>query len=278
MDYLSSLLISYHHLCTGRDKELDGITITPEEGEYYIQFAKDMNIIIPNHPFNQHRLQFPQYDTLEALLANIPTIPEQLRVSIMVFQQRFKEYWERSTPELSDILSSRQKLLDKLFDKIYMNSVELLGHKNKLSDKLMIYVVGGLATEANGTEHGYHCYIRIPDLTTEKKFLRMVIHEYVGHEFSGVHEKFHKELFGKIIYKIDEGFAKFISNRILEKTLEMSFDYIPFGTKFGVLGYDVKIATSYGVFNGRKGELDQGKPFEQWYKECLTEIKNIISL
>lgn len=279
MDYLSSLLISYHDICTSQKEIPEEFRITDEEVRIYEQYATDKGIIKPNRPFRQSKLEFPQHKTLEELFASETDIPEKLKINLGGFQQKFTEDWQSLTSELEDTLADRQRLLDDTFAQIYRISQEMLGQDVSLSDQPTIFVLGGLDTGANGTENGKYCYISVRHLVaSEEKFLRMVIHEYVGHKFAQAHKSIHNELFSKIIYEIDEGFVKLVSNKILERTLGRTVEYIPFDTQIGTPGYDEQISVSYNVFNRHWNEFDQGKPFVIWYSECLTKVKSKLKL
>jgi hypothetical protein len=283
LDYLTSLLVSYHILCAPTEmnqkynqeifEELSSV-ISEEESEEYIEFLESQNF--PSEKTDRYRswLFFPNYDELNGLLQNNQKhrFSKEIVDSIKQFEPNYKRYWNVVISKLAPTMEKKRKELKGHVSRIYNLAEQKTGETIEKEKDIEIRVVHGLSPSSFVTTRKGKRYRVIQsqnymeDTTENNEYLLNFVHELVPHVVAQKYKHLHEEIFGKWIYKIEEGFVKLMTRKICE---ELIGELI---TK----RYGGGLEASYNIFERNWNQLNGN--FGEWYKKCLLEIKREFNL
>jgi|GEM_PF-3764182 len=279
-DKPTSLLVCYHILCAPTERntkhnpdvfeKLDS-SLTNQEKDDYLTF---LSIVAPNNTdrFRNH-LFFPKYNTLDEFLNGTETrnIPKEIRESVKGFEKSFNSYWENVEKEINPLMEDRLKLVKKYITQIYELQEQLTGETEiPRPDFLEIRIVEGLSPSSFGNKdhHPLHYIIQQKrNYLDEGAFLRTIIHESNIHNIARLSANFHKQIFRRWIYEVEEGFVKTMTAKIYTQLTGNPTDY---GGSKGTL------EESGEIFNANWDRLNGN--FKPWYEDRLFEIKDKFNL
>lgn len=278
LDKLTSLLACYHILCasTGRNMKhnpevFENLNVSSKEKEDYRNWLLKIGIPLDKSDLLRTKLFFPESKTLDKYFDNSEeVIPDELKRNMKSFEKRFIPYLKKIKEKIGMFVKSRSRESNKLINKIYNLAQEFSGIEIERPKELEVRIVGGFSPSSRGTKvkdgKGYIVMQVCNFLSEGDSYLMTLIHESIAHKVAIAAREYYKELFGKFIYDIEEGFAKLFSRKIAENILGRAVNY---HASKGIQ------EQSYKTFDKNWNLLD-GKNFKSWYKNCLTEIKRDI--
>lgn len=273
LDKLTSLLVSYHILCapTELNKEYNpdifkNLAVTPEERGLYLTNLLAKGVTLDRTDDVRFGLFLPEFHSLEDYLTS-DKIPEAIKDNLRAFEKRFDQYFGTVKQRVSPLIEKRKEEAESVIDKIYGAAEEITGIKIKRPSELEIRVVEGIAPSSRGSEIKDGKMYIIEQTrnfldNSDDSYLITLIHEAVAHQTAEQGRQYYKELFGGYVYNIEEGFAKLFTRKVAEKVLGRDINY------FASEGIET---ISYNTFEKNWDKLNNN--FNEWYKDCLTEIK-----
>jgi hypothetical protein len=202
---------------------------------------------------------------LEIFLSNHP-LPDTIKNSLRHFAPKFSEFLADFEAPRTKLLRMYGKLLSKAINGIFTTAFEITGTFIPIPDEILVQVIKGIEPSSLGggsTRKKRIISMQSRHLDDPAHFLTAFIHECVCHR-SVIHlRKLFQEIFNEpFIYPIEEGFVKTLSKKIYERitgyeSLESHFD---------------SVEINYPEFRDGWENLNP-REFAEWYKDCLTAIK-----
>lgn len=210
----------------------------------------------------------PELKTIKTY-CKIKKVPKIIQTDFLLFEKQFKPYFVKLKPKLDSFIKFKNQNLSKLILTIYSSAIKLTKKQIRIFKTIDIRVLEGIspssfAQELNNTQFVIE---QVRNVITEKGFEMTLVHELVCHQMVKEYRIYYKELFGKHIYEIEEGFAKFFAKRVFEdifkeKVIMKKYNIIP-----SELPY-------YKIYE-QNWHLLKDQDFKTWYLNCLKEIKSI---
>jgi hypothetical protein len=279
-DKLTSLLVCYHILCAPTERNTNynpdvfeklNSSLTNQEKDDYLTF---LSIVAPNDTDGfRTQLFFPKYITLDEFLNGneARNVSKEIRASIKEFEKSFNSYWENIEEEFNIIKECRLKLAKEHITQIYELQERLTGETGiPRPSHLEIRIVEGLSPSSFGNKDHHPLHYTIEqkrNYLDEGAFLRTIIHESNIHNIARLSANFHKQIFGRWIYEVEEGFVKTMTAKIYTQLTGNPIDY---GGSKGTL------EESGEIFNANWDRLNGN--FKPWYEDRLFEIKDKFNL
>lgn len=275
-DELTSMLHSYHILCapTSLNRQYNPdvfkrLDVSPGERGRYLSYWISQGVTLDKMDSVRSQLFYPEAKSIHDIFSDMPDCwASVIRHNLSGFQQKFTEYFKNLSDKLIPLMHARQVETEKVIDTIYNIAQEYTGVEIERPKDLEIRVVEGSAPSSQGTDvrngKGYVMeQVRHFQNTSENSYLHTLIHETVAHQTADACRHFDKDVFGKYVYAVEEGFAKLFTNKIAEKVVGRPSDYISHGGLEEV---------AYTTFENNWDSLN-GKNFESWYKHCLAQVR-----
>jgi hypothetical protein len=281
LDYLTSLLVSYHILCAPTEmnqkynsdifEELGGV-ITEREKEVYFSFLQEEGFSGSNSDMFRQKLFVPEYNTLDELFESnrLDMIPKKVKDRIRRFNPQFNAYWNQKLKDIEVVLEKRKKEFPRYIEKAYETSERLTGEKLD-RENIKVRVIEGTAPNSftRTIEGDKYIAAQRRNIVREKDDYALIalIHEAIPHMIGERYRMLHEEIFGEWTYRIEEGFAKLFSRKVAEEILGRKARAVKPSNRIERMSYD--------IFSEEWNRLDGN--FAEWYKINLYKINERLS-
>jgi hypothetical protein len=281
-DFLTSVLVTYHIMCapTSLTRRFNGHLyerfeneISPEERGRYVSFLIENVCSVDQMYDMRNGIFFPDYRDCQSFLkSGIPNsgktipIPKAIGYSVLNFQERFRQYWEKAEEEIEGLIPKHLDTLEENHGRIYeIVSNEIPSEIISKPQNIEMRVVDGLSPSSYARER-YGIYYIVEQLERFREndaMLNTFVHELIPHRLAKPYRDLQKSVFGRYVYEFEEGFAKLLAHKVTKIILPCARSFLP---------HPMSLEGAFYLFEDRWPLLRQ-MSFFQWYEMCLKEIR-----